>query len=279
MALNTRALCLGDNCVDYYLPPFDLTYIGGNAVNTAVAMQRAGLPAAYAGFIGEDDDGQMILRRLRQQGVDVSHVHAIPGQTGKTHIRLTPEGERQFLFEHLGPVFPLPLDEELLSFALQHDLIHTTCNGGALAYLPEIKKKHGILVSMDYGERYTQEFLNETIDFVDLAFFSMPENYQGSARDFACQMYRPHLTLLLVTMGKGGSLVCNGSYYFQPAVPVEVVDSLGAGDTYIGTFLANWLLGKTILKSMQQASEAAALACTHMGAWEQDQSELKSMQW
>lgn len=269
MAIETRALCLGDNCVDYYLPPLNLSFAGGNAVNTSVAMQRAGLPTAYAGFIGEDEEGQFILASLRQQGVDVSHVRTIPGQTGKTHIRLTPQGERCFLFEHLGPVFPLPLEDELLSFALQHRLIHTTVNGGAQAYLPEIKKRPGIQISMDYGDTYTQEFLDETIAYVDLAFFSLPEGYAGSARDFARQMYLPHLTQVVVTMGKDGSLACNSSYHFQPAIPVEVVDSLGAGDSYIGTYLAKWLLGEGIPRSMENASQAAAVVCTHLGAWEQ----------
>ncbi len=274
MAIATRALCLGDNCVDYYLPPMDQTFIGGNAVNTAVAMQRAGLPAAYAGSIGEDEDGQTVVQRLQQQGVDVSHVRAIPGQTGKTHIGLSPEGERQFLYEHLGPVFPLPLDAELLSFALQHELVHTTLNGGAQVYLPELKKKPGLLVSLDYGERYTPEYVETTIPYVDLAFFSLPEDFHGSPKDFASQMFRPHLTLLLVTLGKDGSLACDGSYYYQPAFPVEVVDSLGAGDTYLGTFMARWLMGSTISQSMEIASAAAAQACTHMGGWEQVQ--LKS---
>jgi fructoselysine 6-kinase len=232
-------------------------------------MQRAGLPTAYAGFIGDDEEGQFILANLRQQGVDVSHVRAIPGQTGKTHIRLTPQGERQFLFEHLGPVFPLPLEEELLGFALQHHLIHTTVNGGAQAYLPEIKKVPGIQISMDYGDNYTQEFFDETIAYVDLAFFSLPEGYPGSARDFARQMFQPHLSQVVLTMGKGGSLAFNGSYYYQAAFPVEVVDSLGAGDAYIGTYLANWMLGKDIPKSMENASHTAAVACTHLGAWEQ----------
>lgn len=270
MAVKTRALCLGDNCVDYYLPLPYTCFAGGNAVNASVAMQRAGLPTAYVGFIGDDEDGQLILNRLRQQGVDVSHVRAIPGQTGKTHIYLTPQGERKFLFEHLGPVFPLPLEEELLAFALQHDLVHTTCNGGAQLYLPEIKKKRGILVSMDYGERYTQEFFDETIAFIDLAFFSLPEDFRGSVRDFASKMFRPHLTLLLVTMGKDGSLARNSSFHFQPSVPIDVLDSLGAGDAYIGTFLANWLQGKTVLNSMGTASRVAALTCTHMGGWKQD---------
>jgi fructoselysine 6-kinase len=234
-------------------------------------MQRAGLPTAYAGFIGEDEEGQLIVRSLGQQGVDISHVRTIPGQTGKTHILLTPQGERQFLFEHLGPVFPLPVEEEVLTFALKHELIHSTFNGGAQLYLPEIKKHPDILVSMDYGERFTQEFIDETIAFIDLAFFSLPENYQGSARDFASQMFRPHLSLLLVTLGKDGSLAYNGSFYSQPAVPVNVLDSLGAGDSYIGTFLANWLQEQTIQKSMEQASQAAAWSCTFMGAWKQEQ--------
>lgn len=271
MAIRTHALCLGDNCVDYYLPPLNLSLAGGNAVNTAVAMQRAGLPTAYAGFIGEDEEGQFILANLRQQGVDVSHVRTIPGLTGKTHIRLTAQGERQFLFEHLGPVFPLPLDEELLAFAIQHSLVHTTVNGGAQAYLPELKKKSGMLISMDYGDHYTPDFFDQTISSVDLAFFSLPFDYPASASEFARQMYQPHLKLVVVTMGKSGSLVCDGSFYYTPAIPVEVVDSLGAGDAYIGTYLANWLMGKGIPASMEHASQAAAMVCSHLGAWEQAQ--------
>jgi fructoselysine 6-kinase len=269
VTLKTPALCLGDNCVDYYLPPINLSFVGGNAVNVSIAMQYAGLPSAYVGLVGEDEEGRLILRRLREHGIDVSHVRVIPGQTGKTHICLTPQGERQFLFEHLGPVFPIPLDEEILNFTLQHNLIHTTCFGGAQLYLPEIKKKPDILVSMDYGERYSQDFVDETIALIDLAFFSLPENFRASAKDFASQMYRPHLRLLLTTMGKGGSLAFNGNFHYQPASPIDVLDSLGAGDAYIGTFLANWYLGNTIIKSMEQASQAAARACTHLGAWMQ----------
>jgi fructoselysine 6-kinase len=45
----SNALCIGDNCIDRYLPPMNLHFIGGNALNTAVHMKLAGCDVSYMG--------------------------------------------------------------------------------------------------------------------------------------------------------------------------------------------------------------------------------------
>ena len=101
--MKSSAVCVGDNCIDYYLPPINRDFIGGNALNVAVHMQTCGISTAYVGVVGNDADGQHILSVLAQKGLEISNLNTLPGKTAQTHIRLSPQGDRQFVYEYLGP--------------------------------------------------------------------------------------------------------------------------------------------------------------------------------
>ena len=268
----TTAVCVGDNCLDYYLPPIDQKFVGGNAVNVAICLQKAGIPTAYVGIVGDDSDGRVIINQLRQQSLDLTYTRQLIGMTAQTHIRIGAKGDREFVFEHLGPEDSFALDQATIDFILQHHLIHNTFLGRTESYLPLFKRSENDLLSFDYGERYTSDFVDKTVEYVDFAFFSMPESAASNAFELASQMYARGPQMVVVTMGRKGSLVYNGSKFVQSAMEVNVIDTLGAGDSYIGTFLANWLQGKTISECMDRASKAAAITCTHWGAWCQDKT-------
>lgn len=264
--MSTIAASLGDNCVDNYLPPVNQRFIGGNALNVAIHMQKSGVPAAYIGVVGDDEYGALVLEKLREQGVDVSHVRVLPGETSRTDIRISPSGDREFVLETDGPTATLELDDDALQFVMRHRLVHTTWRGGAEALLPSLHNG-ARLVSLDFGERYTPDYIERTIAHVDLAFFSLPEARAGEASDLAQAMHARGPRLVVVTFGSQGSLAFDERIYSQPAFPVEVVDTLGAGDTYIGAFLGHWLQGAPIPDCMEKASCTAAKTCTHLGGW------------
>jgi len=265
--MNTIAVSVGDNCVDNYLPPTNRRFIGGNALNVAVHMQKSGLPAAYIGMVGMDKYGKLTLDALREQGVDTSHVQVHPGETSRTDVRVTAEGDRQFVYEYVGPLPSLVLDGKTIDFILAHKLVHNTWMGATDKYLPDFHKGPP-LVSLDFGERYTPDFVDRTIQFVDLAFFSLPEERTTEAPDLAVQMARRGPKLVVVTLGSQGSLAYDGNTHTQSALPVEVVDTLGAGDTFIGVFLAYWMKSCPIHTCLQEATRAATHTCTHMGGWQ-----------
>jgi fructoselysine 6-kinase len=267
------AVCVGDNCVDNYLPPLNHRYIGGNAVNVAVRLCKSGVPAAYVGVVGNDADGKLTLFELQAQHVDISHTRIIPGQTATSHILLTNSKERQFVYEYLGPQPVLELDEGTLQFICGHGLIHNTMSGGAEAYLARFHQLNSAIVSMDYGERSQPDFISRTLSHIDWAFFSMEADQRGQAEMLARSTISKGPSLVVVTLGSGGSIAYNGSMFYQPATVTEVVDTLGAGDAYIGTFLANRLGGLDLTACMQQASITAAQACMHYGGWEQGEKE------
>ena len=268
--MTINAVCVGDNCIDYYLPPINQKFVGGNAVNVAYYLQKAGIPTAYVGTVGDDTDGSVIINQLREQNLDLTHIRRIAGITAQTHIRISEERDREFVFEHPGPEESLSLDQGAIDFILQHRLIHSTFLGKSESYLPSFKRSDNNLLSFDFGERYTPDFIEKTIEYVDLAFFSIPETAASSALELASQMYTRGPQIVVVTMGRKGSLVFNGNQYVHSAVQVDVKDTLGAGDSYIGTFLANWIQGTKISICMDLASEAAAMTCTHFGAWRQN---------
>ncbi len=265
--MSTLAVAVGDNCVDHYLPPIGHDFSGGNAINVAVHLQRAGCPTAYIGAIGDDEDGKKLLQDVGRKGVDTAHVKVYPGQhTACTHIRLSDTNERQFVYEDFGPKDAFALDEEDIAFIQGHRLMHNTWQGGTEKYLPHFKGSD-ILISQDYGERYTPDFVDQTIGYVDVAFFSMPEDSGQDMRQLAEHMKKRGPRLVVVTQGLGGSVAFDGEFYSQPAIPVNVVDTLGAGDAFIGTFLANWLNKKEIALSMNAAAQVASQTCCHFGGW------------
>ncbi|MGN6379237.1 MAG: PfkB family carbohydrate kinase [Gaiellales bacterium] len=55
---------IGDNCIDRYVGSLKRTHVGGNALNVAVGLARAGRRVVYAGAVGDDEDGRTVLAAL-----------------------------------------------------------------------------------------------------------------------------------------------------------------------------------------------------------------------
>lgn len=265
--MKTTVVCIGDNCIDEYMEPVNQKFIGGNALNVAVYLQRGGVSTAYIGAVGNDPTGRWILEDLRKIGIDVDYVQTHPSQTARSLIRISPSGDREFVHEDLGPKDCFKLSSKDLAFISRHRLVHNTFLGNSEAYLADFKRSPGLLISFDYGERCPAELLNSTIRLVDLAFFSLPETQWHEAKSLATEIFSLGPKIVVVTVGSQGSIVYDGQFYIQAAFPVNVIDTLGAGDTYIGTFLAGYLMGISLPECMLNASYAAAQTCTHLGAW------------
>lgn len=265
----SNALCIGDNCIDRYLPPKNEHFIGGNALNTAIHMKLSGCDVSYMGAVGQDQDGQAILNTLSARGIDVSHCQSYPTNTAFTKVQLGEDGNRYFLQEDCGATAYLCINDEALHYIHSFTLIHNTWLGGTEDHLKSFHNGKGNAVSMDFGERYSEEFIDKTISFVDIAFFSTNPGEHNLAESVARSMYQRGPRLVVVTMGNEGAIAYDGQQiFFQPAQKIQVVDTLGAGDTFIGTFLAHWLMKKEIAQCMELATQAAAHTCTFFGAWE-----------
>lgn len=277
-------ICLGDNCIDRYEVPIRRRFVGGNGVNTAVFAAATGCRTAYAGAVGDDDGGRAVRRKLQEKGIDVSMIQVYPSETAWTDVTFE-ENERVFGEEFYDTVRMFRITDDVLAYLNQFGIIHNTFLGGTESQLERIRRHCPGQISMDFGERYNEEFLELCLPFVDIAFFSTDSGDVEEAKRFVKSMHRRGPSLVIETMGKYGA-VCSadgtgclstaslsespspGTPIFESARNIEIVDTLGAGDTFIGTFLGEYAQGQSPAVCMKKATDAAAASCMRFGGFD-----------
>ena len=260
-----RVIGVGDNVVDRYLD-LDTMFPGGNAVNFAALARRYGFDSAYLGVVGADPEGDLIKHALRAEGVDVSRMQTAKGKTAFTDVALE-NGERVFKGFDLSIYGRLDLKDEDFAYIRGFDLVHTSVYSKITRYLPQIRAEQ-VKISFDFSDKWDEDVMKEIAPQIDFACMSgsghSPEEIRQRLKDLVAH----GAELALITMGSEGALLYDGKeFYQQDIVPVDVVDTLGAGDAFITMFLLNYLVSRDISYSLKLAAAAAAVACTYYGAF------------
>lgn len=267
--MNPSVICLGDNCIDRYEQPVRRRFVGGNAVNTAVFAAATGCRTAYAGAVGDDAFGRAVREKLTEKGIDVSMMQVYPAETAWTDVTFE-ENERIFGEEFYDTVRMFRVTEEVIRYLSGFGIIHHTLMGGTEHQLERIRSSCEGLLSMDFGERYSREFLDLCIPFIDIAFFSTDDADVHKAQDFVLSMREKGPRMVIETMGKHGAVCSAGGseVLYEPARKIRILDTLGAGDTFIGTFLGSFALGAGPEDCMKRATDAAAASCMRFGGFD-----------
>lgn len=261
-----KVIGVGDNTVDTYLHK-RMKFPGGNAVNVAVLAHRYGHPAAYLGWLGDDERGALIMTALQQEGIDVSRCRVVASApTAYSEVSLV-EGDRVFGESLAGATELIRLEAEDFAYIADFDLVHTSVYSHLEEQVAELKAAAGCL-SFDFSQQLDQAYLEQILPHVDIAFFSLAD---VSAGDMDALMRRASALgprLLVMTRGKDGAWVYDGqALYHQSVRPVEAIDTLGAGDAFAARFLVEYLDGCDIPTAMERAAQSAAENCTWYGAF------------
>ena len=254
--------CAGDNVVDLYLS-FLRAFPGGNAVNVAVAARRAGMAAAYLGRVGSDRWGELVLQALSAENVDVSRVQVVEGPNAYSTIEVI-DGDRAFGPADIG-VSRIVLSAADKAYLSHFDIIHTGDNSMLESQLAALAACAP--VSYDFGER-AREYWEPLIGMVKVACFSAGSLSSEAAEDLGRSAASFGPELVLVTEGARGALVLEKNIVHRVASTAgDVVDSLGAGDSLTGAFLAGILAGEPAESSLRLGIAAAAATCLSYGAF------------
>jgi fructoselysine 6-kinase len=263
----TGPATVGDNCIDRYLPPIGHDLAGGNALNVAAGLASAGLPAAYVGAVGDDADGRLIVSEGELMGIDMSRVAVAPGQTGVTTITLTPDGERVFESEVYGTSAGFHPCAEATAFLRTRSWVHAT-GPAPLADVLETVAEAGVPISYDVSHPPRTEHFEAIAPLLRVAFLSAAGATTAEARDLARAAVGRGARSAVVGRGQDGCLMLSGDEVVeQAAPPARVVDTLGAGDALIAGVIAALLEGASPAAALARGAQAAAAACTHVGAW------------
>lgn len=256
----------------------DLVYRqGGKGANQAVAAARAGARVAMIGAVGRDANGAGARANLRANGVDDHAVADVDLPTGCAFISVDDQGEnaitvvsganRAVRLERLPDgcralVCQLELSIDLVAEALEQ---------------ARMRGIQTILNLAPVSPNVTRAQVERTISAADVLVVN-----EGEFRDL-CHLiefeatHQPITTLsaglgcrLVVTCGAAGVRFCSNERDEEhvPAFPVEVKDSTGAGDTFVGVLAADLASGENFDAAVLNASIGGALACTRIGAQE-----------
>lgn len=259
---------LGDAIVDLFALPrgADLASAtsfvprqGGAPANVAVVASRLGARARFVGALGTDAHGTRLLAELEAAGVDTRAVVRLPKRTGVTFVRVTPEGERSFLFyrqgsadlalapEHLEsqPIHPL---EDASWLHLASSALVAEPMASAARWMLAAARARRVPVSLDLNvrahlwpdrERMAREVraLTSLASLVksseeDLDALGLPATYD------ALEALAPS-ALAVLTLAERGAIVRVGTREIHANAPqVDVVDATGAGDAFVAAVLA-----------------------------------------
>lgn len=260
-----KIAAVGDGCIDLY-DRTGAAYPGGNPVNVAVDTVRLGGWASYIGAVGDDAYGELMRKVLEGEGVDVSHLHTLPGRTAVSHVTVT-EGERVFGAYEEGVMTQFRLTEEDKEFLCAHDLLVSGFWGRIEANLPELKER-GMSIAFDFADKESDPILEKVLPYVDYAFFARDGKTEGELESLLRETVARGAKIAVVTRGAKGSMAFDGETLCRrDAEACPVVDTMGAGDSFAAGFLLALLAGRPLQECMDCGARSSSQTIQHQGAW------------
>lgn len=241
---------------------------GGPAANSTAGAASLGLSAAFVGTVGDDADGDMILRDFRAQGVDTSMVKVRPGatsaiaylwieeKTGNRSCAWTREGLDELTADEINP-------EAIASAKVLHVDGHNAAGAIAAA---KVAREAGVLVNYDAGTH--RDGMEDLLGLADLMIcseeFILKLTGLKDAEEAVRQVwakYRPKVCG--ATMGVRGSMAFDGTEFVRcPAFKVEkVVDTTGCGDLFHTGFAIRYLETQDLMECQRFGAAVSAIKC------------------
>jgi sugar/nucleoside kinase (ribokinase family) len=259
---------------------------GGDALNVAVTLTKLGLKASLCGLVGNDANGDFILKTLDELGVDTRGIGRHPSLgTVVSYILIESDGRRHFvIYNDLSAVFsrshiPGALIEEAdLVYFGSAMCMEAMDRGGAAEFF---KKAHALgkitvadTAAADAGRdsAYYLELLGPMLRETDVFIPSYEEAVILTGKEGLPDIRRtlaPYgFTILVVKLGKKGCYVTDFKNEWKvPAFPdFKPLDTTGAGDSFSGGFIRGLAEGWTIDKAAVFANAVAGFNITKLGA-------------
>nr|WP_319390341.1 PfkB family carbohydrate kinase [uncultured Cohaesibacter sp.] len=263
-------LGIGDNVVDFYKDRSEF-FPGGNALNVAVLAKRFGLEkAGYIGLVGNDVEGEHVIKSLKAEGIWIDRMRQACGENGKAVVHLDEKGDRVFLGSNKGGIqrqLTLRMEDVDLQAVEEHGCVHTSVFSYLENELPKIRERANA-VSFDFSSHLGMDYVKSVAPSITMAFFSGSKLDDQGIDDLIATVAGLGVETVGVTRGSDGAFwQVAGKRYRQGIKPVEVTDTLGAGDSFIAAYISGILMGHSVEESLDEAASFAADTCTRFGAF------------
>ena len=246
-------------------------YPGGKGANQAVAAARLGAEVMFAGSVGKDPYGAQVLKSLREVGINLNRVNSKGTTTGTAFVVVEEDGENQIVVASGANL------ETCSNQIKDSDL--SLCTHIVLQLEVPIKeiediifraKAAGCKIILNYAPaNVIQPTAIECCDYLIMNEIEANSLFgqKKEVEEYAIEFSERFDAECIITLGPKGSLLANREGLYKiDALKVEAIDTVGAGDMFVGAFSAGLFKGGSTTRSLQRATVASGLACKFKGA-------------
>lgn len=250
---------------------------GGKGANQAVACANAGAQVNFFGAVGDGGHGRQMYKNLATHGINVSGLKVLADETSGlacifvderdgTHRVIVSQGANKKIKAEWVPDAVISKDSILLvqgeiKIAETEELCVRAKKNGATTVMnlaPVVDLSDNILKHLDFlvVNEHEAELLGQQkgIDATDKVAF-------------AIEMHNRYGVTAICTLGPDGAVCCHDDEILRVnALKVKAIDTIGAGDAFMGYLCAALDSKKPLGTAMSEASIAGSLACTKIGA-------------
>jgi ribokinase len=229
-----------------------LWFPGGKGANQAVAAARMGGQVTMYGAVGQDAPGEMCVASLLESGVDISAIAKVSSATSTALVMVEHSGENQIVVtdganQHVtfDPAAVAQADAVIVQFEIPEDVL-----------IQAGKSSTGIFC---VNAAPVREMSNELAELIDVLIVNEIE---------FTQLGKPSGGLVIVTAGANEVIAYQDGEIVAKCTPPKVaaIDTVGAGDTFVGAFMVAFASGADVSTSLHRACAASALSTLKLGA-------------
>ena len=268
--------------------------LGGAPANFAFHAGQFGLESMAVSTIGLDPLGEEIAKELEEHGLPF-HLDRIDYPTGTVQVTLDSNGIPRYEIKEDVAWDNIPYTKELADLAARAQAV---CFGSLAQRNPVSRETIGwfldavpedCLKVFDINLRqsfYSKEIIEDSLRRCDILKINDEEleivkemfGLEDLPTEGLCRSIIDEygLKMLILTCGVNGSHVFSGDVSsFIETPKVNVADTVGAGDSFTGAFVASILKGKTVREAHEAAVKVSAFVCTQSGAMPVIPEDLK----
>lgn len=246
-------------------------YPGGKGANQAVAAARLGAEVMFAGSVGKDPYGGQVLKSLKDVGINLNRVKSKGTTTGTAFVVVEEDGENQIIVAsgaNLETCSKQIKDSDLS--LCTHIVLQLEVPIKEIEDIIFRAKAAGCKIILNYAPaNVIQPTAIECCDYLIMNEIEANSLFgqKKEVEEYAIKFSERFDAECIITLGPKGSLLANREGLYKiDALKVEVIDTVGAGDMFVGAFSAGLFKGGSTTSSLQRATVASGLACKFKGA-------------
>lgn len=261
--------------------------IGGAPANFAYHVSQFGIPSCAISAIGRDELGDELMQCFNDRQLNVQ-IAKVDTPTGTVQVTLDANGIPQYEITENVAWDNIPYTPELAELAARTTAVcfgslaqRSECSRNTIRhFINAMPRTADTLIVFDINLRqhfYTPEIIKESLQLCNILKINDEElelvakmfGEEGLSQEKFCRklLQTYNLRMLILTCGTNGSYVFSATESsFRPTPKVEVADTVGAGDSFSGSFIASLLNGKTLQQAHETAVNTSAYVCTCHGA-------------